>query len=579
MKDKEKQKTKSQKRNTKIIALVSTAIIIVCSVLMFGNKLVNLTKSKTDYNTFIQQVENGEVTYADINRDEGKVTYKLKDGNQAYFTNYPYTDNFSEKLLTNNVDIKIHETSWMEGFLKYGTSIILIAIMLGFMKITTSIGMSDFEIEPVDKIKTRLSDVAGLDEIKEDLLMLSEMMKDPDYRKSGARIPRGILLQGPPGNGKTLLARAFAGETGVNFIAVNACDFGSQFVGVGSNKIKKVFETARENAPCVIFIDEIDSVGAKRSAQQDAAGKEMNTMLTALLNQMDGFEQSDNIMVLAATNRVDDLDDALVRPGRFDRQFVINNPDKAARLKLFELYTKDKKIDSSVDFDRLAIITYGYSASKVECIVNEAIILSVKNNRKAVSMDDFEDAVLQMDIKGHLKKEYSKNDLERKVTAYHEAGHAVTAYFDTNKVVSSITIRPTTSGAGGFTITEEKDENNLCPINDYRNEIKMLYAGRAAEVTLLGSIENATTGASQDIKEATNLAKAIVSICSGIDYTQFGTIGTKTIMAKTQTLLNELWQDSLKSIQTHWDKVDAVANELINNETISKERFVEIVSK
>lgn len=575
MENKKPRRIKDKKK--KIIAAIVAASVFLCAFLFFESNFKEMFERRIDYNVFIQQVEEGKVATADIDKTVGKVTYTLKDMPGRYVTNYPDTDDFSETLLIKGVEIEFHEEDWTEMLSKYGTLPIMIAFLIVYVKFMSGLGMNDFEVEPVGQIQTRLSDVAGLEEIKEDLLMLSEMMKNPDYLKSGARIPRGILLQGPPGNGKTLLARAFAGETGVNFIAVNACDFGSQFIGVGSNKIKKVFQKAKENAPCVIFIDEIDSVGAKRSAQSDAAGKEMNTILTSLLNQMDGFEQTDNVMVMAATNRVSDLDEALVRPGRFDRQFVINCPDKQARIDILKLYTKDKKVNSDVDFERLAIKTYGYSASKIECIVNEAIILSVKNNHDSVTMEDFETAVLQMDIKGHVKKKFSQTEEERKTCAYHEAGHAIVAYFETTKDVASITIRPTTSGAGGFTITEEKEENALCPINDYRNEIKMLYGGRAAEVVLRGSIEQATAGASQDITQATNLAMMYVSIASGMDYSQFGDKGTAVIMAKTNELLSEVWTESLEVVKKNWSSIEKVAQELLNTETISKDRFVEIV--
>ena len=325
-------KKKKEKRKNKRTLLIS--ILFLLFVLTFGSQFVTMSQTKVEYPKFIEQVQSGKVISADINSNSGKVKYKLKDSNKTYYTNYPYTEDFVETLLLKNVDIKITETSWLIYLLKYGMTPLMFILLLYFIYNT---GMSDFKVETIENVNCTFKDVAGMEEIKEDMLLISQMMKDPSYRESGAKIPRGILLEGPPGNGKTLLARAFAGETGVNFIAINACDLGSQFVGIGSSKIKKVFEAAKRNSPCVIFIDELDSVGAKRSPNQDSASKEMNTMLTALLNQMDGFEVMDNVMVLAATNRSDGLDEALVRPGRFDRKFVIDYPDKKTRKEIMEL--------------------------------------------------------------------------------------------------------------------------------------------------------------------------------------------------------------------------------------------------
>ena len=560
----------------KIIAIV---LAVTFLVLLYGNQIIASLSTKVDYNTFLEQVQAGEVEKADIDSTSGKVSYRLKNDFKSYYTNYPYTEDFVEMLLINEVEMKIHETSWFSYILKYGMTPIMFIVLLFFMSNMGKIGEGGFNIEPVESIKTRFTDVAGMEELKEDLLILSDMMKNPEYRKSGARVPRGVLLQGPPGNGKTLIARAFAGETGVNFIAVNACDFGSQFIGIGSSKIKKVFTEAKRNAPCVIFIDEIDSVGSKRGSASDAAGKEMNTILTSLLNQMDGFEQMDNVMVLAATNRAGDLDDALVRPGRFDRQLIVNYPDKNTRKELFELYCKNKKVASDVDFDLLSIKTYGYSCSKIECIINEATILATTEKNTEITMKNFEDAILQMDLKGHVKKKYSQTDSEREIVAYHEAGHAIATYFATNKEVASVTIRPTTSGAGGFTVTDNKDESSLCPIKDYKNELIMLYAGRAAEVKLKGSIENATAGASADIQQATKIASSYVSIEEGIDYSLFGELGAKKVLELSQALLKSVWDETQIIINNKWEYVDLIAKELIRTEYISKENFIKLIEE
>ena len=566
-------KENKRKENFKKARLI-TLVVIGTLFLMFGANIKAAFQQKVSYNDFITMVENGYVKTADIDTSSGKLTFTVYDSNQQFRTNYPYSDDFIENLLINNVDIKTHETNWLLTFLKYFGSPILMLILIAFIMTRD---MVDFDVELVENNEIKFNDIAGMNEIKEDMLFLSEMMKDEKYRKSGARVPRGILLQGPPGNGKTLLAKAFAGETGVNFIAVNASDFGSQFVGIGSSKIKKVFDTARKNSPCVIFIDELDSVGAKRSSNQDSASKEMNTMLTALLNQMDGFKKTDNIMVLAATNRIDSLDEALIRPGRFDRQFVINYPDFNTRKEILKLYTKNTKLDDDVDFDKLAHKTFGFSASKIECVVNEANILSIRDKRESICNRNFEDAILQMVIKGHLKKTFKQTDSEKKITAYHEAGHAVVTHVLTQKRVSNISIIPTTSGAGGFTITEE-DEDALCPLSDYKAEMAMLYAGRAAEVLLNGGIEASTTGPSQDIEQVTKLAAAYVKIANGVDYSLFGDCGVEKIMTLTQETLKEAWELSLSTVEKEWSNVQKVADKLMEKETLSSSEFMEIIS-
>ena len=565
-----KDKIKERKsRRTRLIAL----IVIGTLFLMFGSNIKESFQIKVPYNEFITMMENDEIETADIDASSGKMVFTVFDSNAQYRTNYPYSENFVEKLLVNGVDVKTHETNWLFLILRYFGSPILMLILIWFIMTRD---MVDFDVELVEHNGVKFDDIAGMNEIKEDMLFLSEMMKNEKYRESGARVPRGVLLQGPPGNGKTLLAKAFAGETGVNFIAVNASDFGSQFVGIGSSKIKKVFDTARKNAPCVIFIDELDSVGSRRSSNQDSASKEMNTMLTALLNQMDGFKKTDNIMVLAATNRIDSLDEALIRPGRFDRQFVINHPDFNTRKEILKLYTKNTDLDNDVDFERLAHKTFGFSASKIECIVNEANILSIRDKRTNINNKNFEDAILQMTIKGHLKKSFNQTNNEKEITAYHEAGHAVVTHILTQKRVSNISIIPTTSGAGGFTITEE-DEDALCPLSDYKAEMAMLYAGRAAETLLRGGVDASTTGPSNDIERVTRLASAYVKIADGIDYSVFGDCGVEKVMSRTQEILKEAWDLSLTTVKKEWDTIEKVAQRLMKKETLTSSEFVEII--
>ena len=568
--------TKNKNKKGALIALLGMLVLVILS---FGGEISQMFTEKISYNNFLEMVSDGKVNAVDINTTTGEVKFEVKDKNgetKSCYTNYPYTEDFREMLLLNNIEIETHPSNWLVTIFKYlGTPVLLLLCMYMFLVPNTN----SFAIEPVCDIKIRFNDIAGMDEIKDDLLLISEMMINKTYKEKGARIPRGILLQGPPGNGKTMLAKAFAGETGVNFIAINASDFGSQFVGIGASKIKKVFDAAKKHAPCVIFIDELDAVGAKRTSNSDSASKEMNTVLTALLNQMDGFTPMDDVMVLAATNRASDLDSALVRPGRFDRHFVINLPDKNERYQLFKLYTKDKSLHEDVDFDSLATRTFGYSCSKIECVINEAVINSVRNKHEKITLRDFEDAVLQMDIKGHVKKNYTRSEREKQLIAYHEAGHAVLGHFLTSEKISNISIMPTTSGAGGFTVTQYEDDNELCPLTNYKAKISMLYGGRAAETILCGGVENASTGASQDIREATNLACSYVTISSGIDLSAFGSTGEEEVSKLAKKLLKETWETALDTLKEKWSVVEAVATALLKRETLNADEFLNVVKE
>ncbi len=556
------------KRRTAIKTAITVLTVLVVALIFFSPKLVTLSQTKVSYTDFIQQVQSGEIDEVRIDESADKITYKT-EGKTCY-TNYPDYETFRQQLLMSGVDIEIDESGAFADMLPYLSLVIYALLIIVLFKMINPGGM--YRIESSRTIETRFSDVAGMDEIKSDLRLLADMMQSPKYRESGARLPKGILLEGPPGNGKTLIARAFAGETGVNFIAVNASEFSSSLVGAGSSKVRKLFKSAKANKPCVIFIDEIDGVGSSRSSDNSAAGREMNTIITALLNEIDGFKSSDGIMVIAATNRAQALDEALVRPGRFDRRLVISYPDKETRIALVKLYTNGRRVDASVSFDLLANRTYGCSSSEIECIINEALITAVKNGHTVLTAQDFEQAIIQMTVKGSIKEHSNQNERDRRLTAYHEAGHAVAGHFLTNDEVTSVTIRPTTSGAGGFTLTETNDEVNYVSVEDILGKIKMQYGGRASEY-LLGekSLLKVSSSAQADIKEATKLAVSCVSIEQGVDYSLFSQKGEDEIMKAAKDILDSCWNDVVALLEEKWDYVEKTADLLIEKETLTKE--------
>ena len=367
-------------------------------------------------------------------------------------------------------------------------------------------------------------------------------------------------------------------------MAVNASDMSSPFVGVGSMKIKKIFAEAKKASPCIIFIDEIDAVGARRGERDDSASKEMNSVVTALLNQLDGFTPTDNITVIAATNRADALDKALVRPGRFDKRISIDCPDKKTRKELLELYINKVPTKFNIDIEAWANKLRGYSCSKIESIINEALIIAANNHNGEdelfVTSQDIEEAAIRLDIKGFIKKTKDRSSDDTKIIAYHEAGHAVITRFLTSKVVSKVTIAPTTSGAGGFTISDNKTDEILIPLSEHKNRIALLYGGRAAEYVLGGEkLSSVSFGASQDIAQATQLAAQYTYANDGCDYSIFGQAGEKMAFEKSKEILDDSWKLAVDAIKKYWKYVDAVASELLKSETMNAEEFEAILNE
>ena len=565
-------KLPKNKKAKKIILGITAIILLVISIVAPGIAKYQYNKeNKINYVDFMESIDKGDISEITIDKSKDLVYFDVDGITQN--TVFPDNDKFIEQMLLKGVDVKTKQTSRPNI-----GSIVQIVFFIALISILLKQVMDpEIEYDVVKNSDITFNDVAGLDEIKKDLTIAIDMFLDDKYAKAGAKVPKGILLEGPPGNGKTLLAKALAGESKINFIAVNACDMESKFVSASAAKIKKLFAIAKENSPCILFIDEIDAIGTKRSDNSDSVSKEFNSTLTALLNQLDGFNSNEGVFVLAATNRASSLDEALLRPGRFDKKFIISAPDRRTRTKLFEYYLKDKKIDNTITCDNLSGKTRGCSCAEITTIISNAIVNSVQNKRETLTLADFDKAIFEIEIKGHVCQEYDQSPREKKIIAYHEAGHALISYFYSNTVVSMISTQPTTSGAGGFTITKNFSED-LAPISDLQNQIITLYGGRAGEIILAnGNKSNVSSGASADISQATKVATQYVLSRDAIDYNQLGDVGSKKLYQEVEKVLRDSSELALKILNQHVEYLYGIANALIQREFLSENEFIHLV--
>lgn len=431
------------------------------------------------------------------------------------------------------------------------------------------------------QVKTTFKDVAGHKDTKKDLAFLINFMKNPEkYSEMGARMPKGVIFYGSPGNGKTLLAKAIAGEAGVNFISTSGSDFVEMYVGVGARRIRDLFNKAKKSAPCIVFIDEIDAVGVKRGSGNNS---EKDQTINQLLVELDGFSSSDGVVVIAATNRLDMLDSALLRPGRFDRHIAIPMPDHNDRLELLQLHSKNKKIDPSLSLEDLAKTTIGFSGADLENLLNEAAIIAVNEGKETITMNEIDEAQFKILMKGYKKKN-DKTDESLRIIAYHEAGHALCAKLLTDKSVSKVTCVGSTSGAGGVTfITPNK--MGLHTKEDLKNEIKISYGGRVAEYLLTKNMEKITTGASQDIAQATNnIIKMINDFGMSdeigmINLSAFSNSGEREILEEAKILSKELYSETLELLSKNFHLLEKIAEELIIKETLLEEDLDRIIKE
>ena len=503
----------------KNVALYLLIIFVAISAIDFFSQQQQPKVQEMHYTDFMKQVEDGQVSKVVLAENVIKGT--LSDGTEfkSVMPGFPYQeDNLVDKLQAKNIDIKAEnppEPPWWSSLISSLLPIVLLAALWFFFMNQTqggggkmmSFGRSRAKVSGGDKVKVHFSDVAGADEAKQELEEVVEFLKHPKkYNELGAKIPKGVLLFGPPGTGKTLLAKAVAGEAGVPFFSISGSDFVEMFVGVGASRVRDLFDQAKKHAPCIVFIDEIDAVGRQRGAGLGGGHDEREQTLNQMLVEMDGFAANEGIIIIAATNRPDILDPALLRPGRFDRQIVVDRPDVKGRLAILKVHIKGKPVDKNVDLEVLARRTPGFTGADLSNLVNEAALLAARRNKKSIFMSELEDSIERV-MAGPERKSKVMSDKEKRLTAYHEGGHTLVGMLLPNAdPVHKVTIIPR-GRAGGYTLMLPKEDRSYATRGELLDKLKTLLAGRVAEEVVLKEI---STGAQNDIQRATQMARSMI---------------------------------------------------------------------
>ena len=565
---------------------------------------------EVDYNTFINMVDNGEVSTVEIQQQNNRILFQGNDNRKIYKTAMLPDNDLVSHLLDANVSTtgeEIEQTSALVSILAWVLPIILFVALGQFMSrkmmekmgggnsMMFNMGKSNARVYVKSAEGIKFADVAGEDEAKENLSEIVDYLHDPGkYREIGASMPKGILLVGPPGTGKTMLAKAVAGEADVPFFSMSGSEFVEMFVGMGASKVRDLFKQAKEKAPCIVFIDEIDAIGKKRDGQL-GGNDEREQTLNQLLTEMDGFEGNNGVIILAATNRPESLDPALTRPGRFDRRVPVELPDLKGREEILKVHAKKIRIAEDVDFNKIARMASGASGAELANIVNEAALRAVRDGRRFATQADLEKSI-EVVIAGYQKKNAIMTDHEKHIVAYHEIGHALVAAKQTNSApVQKITIVPRTSGALGYTMQVEEGNHYLMSKSEIENKIATFTGGRAAEEVVFGSV---TTGASNDIEQATKLARAMITrygMSDDFDMVAMETVNNQYLggdtslacSADTQAeidrqvvaLIKKQHDKAIKILTDNRDKLDELAKFLYEKETITGEEFMEILNK
>lgn len=598
-KDKDKENKKKKLFNKKTGKLALALVIVLLLNITYRVIEANNPNKPTEisYNAFVKKMNKKQIeTVYYYSKADTTVECIDKKGKHYEFTN-PSTDEFKVTLLEHGIEIKtpskIKKETIVAKIKSTISTIYPIAIVIFFYAAmkeqVDALVTSNKAVEDSEKPKVKFDDIAGLTKTKKELGFIVEFMKDPSkFESKGVKMPSGILLYGPPGTGKTMMAKAIAGEANVPFYYKSGSDFVELYAGNGARKVRSLFKEAKENAPCIIFIDEIDALGMKRAG--DSNNQEANQTINAFLAEIDGFSGSEGVLVIGATNMIDKLDQAFVRPGRFDKHICIPLPDsKEERFELFKLYSKGKELAEDVNLEELAKKSVWFSGADIEALMNDAALKSFMDNedkqKGIISKKNIDDAFYEKLTKGHKKdRTESEKRREVKITAWHEAGHAIVTRLLTNDEVVTVTIAGSTSGVGGFTQPIPANQT-LKAKKELLNEISCLYGGRAAEELLFGNKNDVTTGASNDIKEATNRIKELVSEYGMtekygmLNLDSMETIDKKDIIDEMKRISDKCYETALSVLSDNIDILRATANTLIEKETINGEELDEIIEK
>ena len=596
-----------------IMAFILLTLVALFVYALISNSISHASTQEKSYSDFIKQLDKGNVKSVEF--DSYEIDYKLvDDGHKDYDITY-YTGRVADDELVptlkkaktsegKSIEIKAaipdNTSTWIFNILSFIVPLILLWVLLAFVskKMGGSMGMgvgkSTAKVYVEKSTGVNFKDVAGQDEAKESLQEVVDFLHNPKrYTDIGAKLPKGALLVGPPGTGKTLLAKAVAGEAGVPFFSLAGSDFVEMFVGVGASRVRDLFKEAQKMAPCIIFIDEIDAIGKSRDSRYGGGNDEREQTLNQLLAEMDGFDTSKGLLILAATNRPEVLDKALLRPGRFDRRIIVDKPDLKGRLETLKVHSKDVKMDESVDLDALALATAGLVGSDLANMINEAAINAVKNGRQLVNQSDLFEAFELVAVGGKEKKDRVMSDKERKIVSYHEVGHALVSALQKNtEPVQKITIVPRTMGALGYTLQTPEEEKYLETKDELLAKITTYMAGRAAEVLVFNSV---TSGAANDIENATKIARAMVTMYGMSD--KFGMMCLATVQNQyleggaglicgentasqiddeVLSIINSSYAEAMKLLDENREILDSISDYLYEKETITGREFMKM---